>query len=256
VKAPAGWLESLVCAELRRHRGDPVGAAPTRRGGRALRRLAPPVVLMAALAEGSGSYGRRARPGAGSTAGPSSERGAGTSSQPARAAAGSSVGSPTADSCPTLKPGEAGPPSNVGVATPRDVSATRLDVMLARDREAPRVARRLLAQWLCRQVDEREVGDAPLLVSELVTNALLHGQGTIEMHARLDENHLIVEVIDHGKGFERVVRERDFDRVGGWGLSLVDALASRWGIHAGASRVWFELERSRPGLRQFNEPHA
>jgi anti-sigma regulatory factor (Ser/Thr protein kinase) len=114
---------------------------------------------------------------------------------------------------------------------------------LARDREAPRVARELLAQWICRQLDEREECDARLLVSELVTNALVHGRGTIQLHARFDENHLIVEVIDDGNGFERVVRERDFDRLGGWGLTLVDALASRWGIHDGRSHVWFELER-------------
>jgi hypothetical protein len=102
----------------------------------------------------------------------------------------------------------------------------------------------------------REVRDSTLLVSELVTNALVHGRGTIELRARLDENHLIVEVIDDGKGFERVVRKRDFDNLGGWGLSLVDALASRWGIHDGRSHVWFELERCRPRPGPFNQPVA
>jgi anti-sigma regulatory factor (Ser/Thr protein kinase) len=100
------------------------------------------------------------------------------------------------------------------------------------------------------------VSDARLLVSELVTNALVHGRGTIELHARLDENHLVVEVIDNGKGFERVVRGRDFDSLGGWGLRLVDALASRWGIHDGRSHVWFELEPCGPRTSPLNKPHA
>jgi len=118
------------------------------------------------------------------------------------------------------------------------------------------MARQRLAQWLGRQLDEREVRDATLLVSELVTNALVHGRGTIELHARLDGSHLIVEVIDDGKGFERVVRERDFDSLGGWGLGLVDALASRWGIHEGRSQVWFEMERCGPRPGPFNKPVA
>ncbi|MBV9413697.1 MAG: ATP-binding protein [Solirubrobacterales bacterium] len=256
MSAPAGWLESLVCVELRRHPGAPGAAAPTRHSEtEALRRLTLPGVLVAALAEGSRRQGRRARPGAGSGAGPRSARGAGASSQPGRATASSSVWSPTADSRPTLAP-RPGPPTSVGAAPSKDVSTARLDATLTRDREAPRVARQQLAQWLCRQLNEREVRDATLLVSELVTNALVHGRGTIELHALLDENHLIVEVIDNGKGFELVVPKRDVDSVGGWGLSLVDALASRWGIRDGTSHVWFELERCgrRPG--PLNKPHA
>jgi hypothetical protein len=51
-----------------------------------------------------------------------------------------------------------------------------------------------------------------------------------------------VEVIDQGDGFERMVREL-FETAGGHGLNIVDAIASPWGIHEGASHVWFELER-------------
>jgi hypothetical protein len=49
----------------------------------------------------------------------------------------------------------------------------------------------------------------------------------------------VVEVIDQGHGCERTMQERDFDSVGGRGLGIVDAEASRWGIHEGASHVWF-----------------
>jgi hypothetical protein len=30
-------------------------------------------------------------------------------------------------------------------------------------------------------------------------------------------------------------------RTGGWGLHLLDALAVRWGMAEGSTRVWFEL---------------
>jgi hypothetical protein len=64
----------------------------------------------------------------------------------------------------------------------------------------------------------------------------------------------MIEVIDEGKGFERIVRDRDFDDVGGLGLNAVDMIASRWGIHEGTSHVWFELERRRPRLGPANTP--
>ena len=66
----------------------------------------------------------------------------------------------------------------------------------------------------------------------------------------------MVEVIDQGKGFARTVRERGFDALGGWGLDLVETIASRWGIHEGSSHVWFELERRGPRLGTANKPGA
>ena len=80
------------------------------------------------------------------------------------------------------------------------------------------MARQRLGEWLAADLDGHELDDAKLLASELVTNALMLGQGKIAIRAELDENHL-VEVIDEGKGFDRIVRERDFDRVGGRGFS-------------------------------------
>jgi anti-sigma regulatory factor (Ser/Thr protein kinase) len=86
---------------------------------------------------------------------------------------------------------------------------------------------------------------ARLLVSELVTNAVLHEQGKITFRALLDEDRLRMEVIDEGPGPETTVRARDFEdpRGGGRGLLLVDAESSRWGVHTATGHVWFELER-------------
>ena len=121
-----------------------------------------------------------------------------------------------------------------------------VEVELPRDATAARQARQLVVDQLAAELDREELDRARLLVSELVTNAVLHGQGAIRLKARLDEDRLLVEVIDEGSGFERAIRQNDLEQLGGWGLSVVDAEASRWGVHEGATHVWFEIERSGP----------
>lgn len=96
--------------------------------------------------------------------------------------------------------------------------------------------------------------DAELLVSELAANAVRHGHGQIVLRAALDENRLVVEVVDEGSGFERRLRGRDFEHVGGWGLDLVEDLSSRWGVHEGTTHVWFELELPGPRLGEPDLP--
>src|SRR5690349_14881775 len=124
--------------------------------------------------------------------------------------------------------------------------ADQLELVLPRTHEAPATARTRLAQWLMPQLEDAEVHTAILLASELVTNAVMQGRGKITLRGVLDEDRLLVEVIDEGHGFERVLREEDFDSVGGRGLTIVDAESSRWGIHEGTTHVWFELERPGP----------
>jgi anti-sigma regulatory factor (Ser/Thr protein kinase) len=128
------------------------------------------------------------------------------------------------------------------------------ELELPRTREAPWLARRQLVEWTSAELNAGDLADATLLASELVANALAHGHGRIELHAELDENRLRVEVIDEGKGFERIARKRDFEQLGGWGLHIVDAVASRWGIHEGSSHVWFELERPGPRIGASDKP--
>jgi anti-sigma regulatory factor (Ser/Thr protein kinase) len=103
-------------------------------------------------------------------------------------------------------------------------------------------------------LDGEQLDRAKLLVSELVNNALLHGRGTITLKAALDEDRLLVEVIDQGSGFERVVRKQDLDKLGGWGLNVVEAESDRWGIHEGTTHVWFEIERPGPRLGPERKP--
>jgi anti-sigma regulatory factor (Ser/Thr protein kinase) len=107
------------------------------------------------------------------------------------------------------------------------------------------MARRRLVESFGAELDKLELQNAKLLVSELVANAVVHGRGRIELQAHLDQDRLRVEVIDEGSEFTLAFRERDLGPAGGFGLRIVDAQASSWGIHEGASHVWFELRRRR-----------
>src|SRR5437660_1337605 len=119
----------------------------------------------------------------------------------------------------------------------------RFEAKLPHTKDAPRMARRSLRQWLGPTLSEPELDDAELLLTELVTNAVRHGHGSIIVQAALDDDRLLIEVIDEGEGFEREVRQHDLEGVGGRGFGIVDTVASRWGIHEGTTHVWVELER-------------
>lgn len=123
---------------------------------------------------------------------------------------------------------------------------TRLELQLLPTPDTPWIARRQLADRFSAILDCNDLQDAKLLISELVTNAVIHGRGQIELRALLDENHLTVDITDQGDGFKRPAHEWDLDAVGGHGLHIVDAVASRWGLYEGSSHVWFELERHGP----------
>jgi len=129
-----------------------------------------------------------------------------------------------------------------------------LELRVDRSRESVSRARGALAAWLEPHVEREELYRAKLLVSELVTNAVLHGQGEIEIRAGLDDDRILVEVIDQGQGFEHDLRAHDFDTIGGRGLMIVEAEASRWGVHEGTTHVWFEVERPGPRLGPDQNP--
>jgi anti-sigma regulatory factor (Ser/Thr protein kinase) len=84
-----------------------------------------------------------------------------------------------------------------------------------------------------------------LLAAELVTNAVRHARFVPEQRlvvaARVVEDHVRVEVVDRGSGFDP---EQALEAPGR-GLQMVDRLASRWGVDKAETgcRVWFELDR-------------
>ena len=107
-------------------------------------------------------------------------------------------------------------------------------------------ARDTASAFLSGQVDDVL---ARLLVSELVTNAVTHGAGPIELRVALESDHVRVVVTDRGGGRPTLHRPRPDDAVrGGWGLHLVDDSATAWGSDVGPDRtsLWFELPATRP----------
>ena len=83
--------------------------------------------------------------------------------------------------------------------------------------------------------------DLCLVVSELVTNAVTHGQGSVRLRLQCDAGAVRGEVIDEGGGFESELREPGPFDAHGRGLLLVDRLTTRWGVHEGTTHVWFEM---------------
>lgn len=114
---------------------------------------------------------------------------------------------------------------------------------LVRDDSAPGAARRGLEAAL-QGFDYERGYYARLLLSELVSNSVKYGgDGPVRVEIEPMAAGVHVEVIDCGPGFTAAPREPDPDRVGGWGLVLVDQLASRWGKDPDACRVWFDMTR-------------
>jgi signal transduction histidine kinase/DNA-binding response OmpR family regulator len=74
----------------------------------------------------------------------------------------------------------------------------------------------------------RLLDDVLLLVSELVTNAVVHGRPPIELRLRHTGTHLVIEAQDAASFLPRKLRPT-VDDEHGRGLQLVAALADRWG---------------------------
>ena len=117
----------------------------------------------------------------------------------------------------------------------------RSRIELPRDESAGSLARRFLDERFAADLDELAHANARIVVSELVTNALLHGEGRIVLHAGLDGGVLRLEVVDEGTGNVPAIRKQPEGGVGGWGLRIVDTLAYRWGAFEGTTHVWAEL---------------
>lgn len=128
----------------------------------------------------------------------------------------------------------------------------RRELELTRDLRAPRVARGALVRWYGGRLDDEELEAAKLIVTELASNAVVHGVGRIVLASELDEDRLLIEVVDEGSGFEHTVREVPFDALSGRGLAIIAATSSRWGVHEGTTHVWAEIERRtrRPRVRR------
>jgi two-component sensor histidine kinase len=110
---------------------------------------------------------------------------------------------------------------------------------------APSQARKL-ARGLADDLRPEMLADLRIVISELVANAVKYGPGG-PIHVELDivsAGHVrgsITEQLDDG---HRVTKPHIVEipgAHGGYGLRLVDGLATDWGVGEDSTVVWFEL---------------
>ena len=118
----------------------------------------------------------------------------------------------------------------------------RLVVDLTVSTSAPSQARTML-DALVADLEPETLSDLRIIVSELVSNAVKYGHGS-PVHVELDvsaPNRVRGRVANRGDPAGAPhIHERPGAH-GGYGLRLVDALTTAWGVHEGTTDVWFEL---------------
>jgi serine/threonine-protein kinase RsbW len=123
-------------------------------------------------------------------------------------------------------------------------------VELPADRNAPARARAALAPFAA-ALGPAGLGHARLIATELVTNSLRHADNVaaqpIALRLELTGGRLRIEVSDAGGASSPQLQPRNPGTAAGWGLRLVDELASNWGIERSPDicTVWCDLELQR-----------
>jgi anti-sigma regulatory factor (Ser/Thr protein kinase) len=119
-----------------------------------------------------------------------------------------------------------------------------LTLTLPNDPIAPGAARHTL-DGLGDRLPQDVVERFQIVVSELVTNALLHAPdgADIRLEARLSGDALRVAVVQPGPTFKPVIDAPHPGQESGWGLYLVSQLADRWGVVANDDvTAWCEFD--------------
>ncbi|MEV0201661.1 ATP-binding protein [Nonomuraea sp. NPDC050691] len=111
---------------------------------------------------------------------------------------------------------------------------------LVKELDSITLARDLTRQALAESGYTGPYDDALLAVSELVTNALVHGAGAPVLHLVAGPKRVRIEVRDSSP---RLPEPREPGPKSGWGLNVIDRLSSRWGSFPldGGKVVWCEL---------------
>lgn len=127
--------------------------------------------------------------------------------------------------------------------------AADLSFSLAASAKAPREARRRIE--ILPQLAPRALAEAQLVITELLTNSLIHGPVTptsqIDVAVHLTDTHLIIEVDDHG-AFTRATHTTPRGP-GGRGLQLLEAICESWDANHGHVTATINLTRypTEPG---------
>lgn len=126
------------------------------------------------------------------------------------------------------------------------MSVSMRRVEIPRSSRAPAEARRMVDELA---LDAATAEAVRLAVSELVSNAVMHGTGAIGVGFGVDAEGVHVAVSDKGVGFTPSGQPvmPPAASPGGRGLALVAVLSSRWGVLPGdPTEVWCVI--ARPGM--------
>jgi anti-sigma regulatory factor (Ser/Thr protein kinase) len=131
----------------------------------------------------------------------------------------------------------------VSALSPAQVAELRLGP----DRASGALARHFTTDVLALWAYEGRHDDVVLVVSELVTNAVRHGQGAPALRMSGTPTHVRIEVTDDDPTLPKPGTPRPTG--GGWGLNLVQTLAADWGAarRNGGKVVWCEMTAGRAG---------
>lgn len=122
-----------------------------------------------------------------------------------------------------------------------------IDLRLAPESEVVTTARHTVDR-LADLLPPEKLEDVRLVVSELVTNSVLHAglsaNDQISLTVTVSAGSVRGRVCDPGPGFE-VPSEPcpRSDMRGGWGLPIVETISDRWGVEGNSHPcVWFEID--------------
>lgn len=141
------------------------------------------------------------------------------------------------------------PPSSYGSASPGGIetgAAAHSRVFVAVP-EAVAAARRFTRETLTSWGADHLVWEGELMISELATNAIIHGDSAFRtsIERAADAVRFAVEDVGPGVPRSRWVSE---DALSGRGVAIVEELAQRWGFDRfdGGKVFWAELDVSSP----------
>jgi anti-sigma regulatory factor (Ser/Thr protein kinase) len=117
--------------------------------------------------------------------------------------------------------------------------------------EAPRLARQAIDGLLPERLQPERADDARLLASELVSNAVRHGDvpegKAITLSIQVSDATVKIAVQQPTPASPALILEPSAAGAGGFGLNLVARLADSWGVEHGVpGKVWFAIVGQDP----------
>ena len=131
-------------------------------------------------------------------------------------------------------------------------TTVRAELLLPMESTSPAAARAFAKRSGCTAHALDLLDDALLLISELVTNSVLHGGPPIVLAIDCDGQGLHVRVRDGSTAIPAAVSRGAYAE-NGRGLTLVQLLSDTWGVepvgdaYGPGKEVWFELRSNSRG---------